>query len=630
MAAIFLSYVRDDEARASRLAELLEAAGHKVWWDRHIKGGTQYSAAIEEALKSADKVVVLWSAQSVQSAWVRDEAVEGRDSGRLVPVRLDRSAPPLGFRQFQTVDLSGWRGTGTPAALAELEDAISDTSEVRPKPKSARTFEWKPAWIVALLGMLAIGIAGYLMLRPAGAEAVTVLVEPASEDAVAKAAARDLVVKLGTIDAGNVSGFRLTSDQATAKDASFVLQVAGEDGAETSSRELTLFTAKDRSILWASHFEQPKAASADLSAQLETAAALVLKCALETTGARPRLPADVAKLYLTGCSKLEDQFDETATNVTPYFEQVVSRAPKFAPAWDNLLESQAWKAFFEADSPLLPQIRKNLERARKLGIDVPGMYFAGSSLQRPKSFAGTIDALKEGLKKFPEDASLHSTLASALMAVGRQNDAVQEARIATELDPISPATFGNYIFILAHSGRFEQANRELKRAEKLWPGTTALRQARFFIDLRYGDPKAALAMIQDGNLKWGQGPTEAFLKARIDPTPANIEQAIAAAETFRRQQPLFIAVPVQTLGQFGRTEEALQVFLNYGTPAYTVFSSETFFRPALHEVRRDPRFMKAMAQMGLAQYWKKSGKWPDFCFDADLPYDCRKEADKYL
>ena len=67
MAAIFLSYVREDEARASALAQLLEVAGHKVWWDRYIKGGAQYSAAIEEALKSADKVVVLWSAKSVQT-----------------------------------------------------------------------------------------------------------------------------------------------------------------------------------------------------------------------------------------------------------------------------------------------------------------------------------------------------------------------------------------------------------------------------------------------------------------------------------------------------------------------------------------------------------------------------------
>ena len=39
-----------------------------------------------QALQNADAVVVLWSEASIQSAWVQDEAAEGRDSGRLVPV----------------------------------------------------------------------------------------------------------------------------------------------------------------------------------------------------------------------------------------------------------------------------------------------------------------------------------------------------------------------------------------------------------------------------------------------------------------------------------------------------------------------------------------------------------------
>ncbi len=59
-------------------------AGHAVWWDLHIRGGEQFSKVIDEALGHADAVVVLWSAQSIESAWVRDEAAEARDSGRLV------------------------------------------------------------------------------------------------------------------------------------------------------------------------------------------------------------------------------------------------------------------------------------------------------------------------------------------------------------------------------------------------------------------------------------------------------------------------------------------------------------------------------------------------------------------
>ena len=77
MASIFLSYSREDAARADRIAHALEAAGHNVWWDRRIGAGSRFSKEIDAALKNADLVVVLWSRVSVESAWVQDEAADG-------------------------------------------------------------------------------------------------------------------------------------------------------------------------------------------------------------------------------------------------------------------------------------------------------------------------------------------------------------------------------------------------------------------------------------------------------------------------------------------------------------------------------------------------------------------------
>ena len=120
MAKVFLSYAREDADAAKQLAEGIGGAGHEVWWDRHIQGGSRFSSEIDRELKSAEAVVVLWSAASVESAWVQDEAAEGRDSGRLVPVSLNGSRPPLGFRQFHTVELAD--------DLADLLEAISKTA----------------------------------------------------------------------------------------------------------------------------------------------------------------------------------------------------------------------------------------------------------------------------------------------------------------------------------------------------------------------------------------------------------------------------------------------------------------------------------------------------------------------
>src|SRR5689334_2549949 len=97
MASIFLSYDRDDAAKARPMAAALEDAGHSVWWDLHIRGGAQFSKVIEEALKAADAIVVLWSKNSIESPWVRDEAGAGRDRGILIPVSLDGAEASLGL-----------------------------------------------------------------------------------------------------------------------------------------------------------------------------------------------------------------------------------------------------------------------------------------------------------------------------------------------------------------------------------------------------------------------------------------------------------------------------------------------------------------------------------------------------
>jgi adenylate cyclase len=128
VAKVFLSYAREDVGTAKPLAECIGRAGHDVWWDRQIQGGSRFATEIDRELKDAEAVVVLWTRAALDSAWVQDEAAEGRDTGRLVPASLDGSRPPLGFRQFHTVDLTSWNGGGEPENLEDLLSAIAKTT----------------------------------------------------------------------------------------------------------------------------------------------------------------------------------------------------------------------------------------------------------------------------------------------------------------------------------------------------------------------------------------------------------------------------------------------------------------------------------------------------------------------
>ena len=126
---VFLSYSRADRKGALAIVRVLEAAGYGVWWDGLLEGGERFSQTTEAALAGARAVVVLWSKTSAASHWVHDEATRGRESGRLVPLSLDGSLPPLGFGQFQSIDVSHALGKPTSEPMRKLLRAVAALHE---------------------------------------------------------------------------------------------------------------------------------------------------------------------------------------------------------------------------------------------------------------------------------------------------------------------------------------------------------------------------------------------------------------------------------------------------------------------------------------------------------------------
>ncbi len=125
MADIFLSYAREDEPRARQLAAALELRGWSVWWDRRIPHGKDFNAYIAEQLDAARCIIVLWSAMALASKFVRDEAAEGLNDGRLVPCLVEAVRPPLGFRQLQAANLTDWSSAGSQDEFERFIESIA-------------------------------------------------------------------------------------------------------------------------------------------------------------------------------------------------------------------------------------------------------------------------------------------------------------------------------------------------------------------------------------------------------------------------------------------------------------------------------------------------------------------------
>ena len=110
MSDIFVSYARSTETQAKQVAEALRGLGYGVWRDDELPAHRAYAEVIEERLRSAKAVVVVWSAEAVKSQWVRAEANVAREAGTLVQLRLDSVVPPLPFNEIQCADMTGWTG----------------------------------------------------------------------------------------------------------------------------------------------------------------------------------------------------------------------------------------------------------------------------------------------------------------------------------------------------------------------------------------------------------------------------------------------------------------------------------------------------------------------------------------
>jgi adenylate cyclase len=124
MADVFLSYARSDKARVAPLVAAIEAKGWTVWWDPEIDAGQQFDDQIEAELLAAAAVVVVWTATSVSSRWVRGEAREAADRNALVPVRFDAARLPMDVRAIHTIDLDQWGEDPASAAFQDLARAL--------------------------------------------------------------------------------------------------------------------------------------------------------------------------------------------------------------------------------------------------------------------------------------------------------------------------------------------------------------------------------------------------------------------------------------------------------------------------------------------------------------------------
>ncbi|MBZ0295121.1 MAG: TIR domain-containing protein [Anaerolineae bacterium] len=183
MSKVFISYSSQDKNYADLIHGTLEAAGHRVWMDRTgLHGGDAWLQAIQQNILEADTMIVIWSANALQSRWVRDELTFAHSRGKqIIPVQIDGTdgSEHIIINALQMVN-------ATDAEFEHVVEAIEqalvygeiavDHPTLR---RTSRTGRWRWVGLVGVLAAVLVVLLGILpLLRSANNPPVTVTLSP--------------------------------------------------------------------------------------------------------------------------------------------------------------------------------------------------------------------------------------------------------------------------------------------------------------------------------------------------------------------------------------------------------------------------------------------------------------------
>ena len=479
---VFLSYARADRARAAKLAEALQAAGITLWWDTAIEGGTSFSADIERELEAADVVVVAWSATSVKSDWVRDEASAGRDRKRLVPVQLDATLPPLGFRQLQSIDLSGWKGRAGDANFVSLISAIHKLAgSAAAVPVTAAPAPSRRLLIGgAVLGAAALAGGGWWLRRPASAANASIAVLPfanlsgdPAQAYFSDGLAEELRSALATV-AGLKVAARTSSElmrDTDIKEAAGKLGVAhvltGSVRRGGGSIRVTaqLLDGETGLESWSAAYDRPAgdvlAVQADIAQSVAAAMSVKFgKAAAMIGGTRSPVAFDA---YLRA-QAIGRSSEARCREALAFYDQALAADPKFAAAQANrAITLVVIFGYIDTEQPaearrLLRQAEQGAARAIGLAPGLPIAHTAMAMVRQRQVDLPRADAVFKtalGLQGLvSEDLRLAADHQSQM---GRGDLALALMDRAIALDPLNPSLQRTRIILLIDARRADDA-----------------------------------------------------------------------------------------------------------------------------------------------------------------------------
>jgi TolB-like protein len=665
---IFLSYSREDQTIARLFAEGFEREGFGVWWDATLNPGEAYDEVTEKALIEAKAVVVLWSKKSVASRWVRAEATQANDNKTLVPVMIEPCKRPIMFELTHTADLSHWKGDRSDKVwqsyVAAVRLFVERGEPVRAAPPTAtgsgpvQRFSAASLGVLAAVVIIAAGIV-WAVTRSSGKTApqATQTAQAGGSPAGAKAVSASAGVSLAVLPFVDMSPehnqdyfsdglseelinqlAQIKDLRLTARTSSFAFKGKNEDVRvigeqlgvgnvlEGSVRKAgnrlritaELINSRDGTDVWSRTYDRDLsdvfAVQEEIAMQVSDALSVTLDVGELSRAKGGTTNLEAYDKYLQGLELLRQFGTKQALQAAELLREAVALDPAFARAWASLYDALGVTAIFvpqnagAARKEMAEAVAKVLELAPNAwwAQDLRVRYLLG---QHKWSEAQAAADVAEA------SAPTSANLCEYGIYVGRLKESVPCLERIRQADPLSIAPSLNLQVVLDMVGRPAEAQAEYERSRNL-VGDHGIEDSFALIRLwKRKDAQLAAIKAQFGVvIKDGTAVTP-FMRT-VAERPDDKGTALTAvrqafADPARQNSSSMITVALYA-DHFGDKDIALaalrRAFVDHREIAFFLL-----WYPYETDLHADPRFKQILRDLGLVDYFRASGKWPDFC-----------------
>jgi len=616
----------------------VEAAGTRHFLQRRVMQVLVALAHPTAEVVSQDELIRrCWGGLSV------GEDAIGRCVGQLRRFAAQWAEPPF---WIETIAGVGYR----------LDSAAAATSEAAPTPAGREAPAWRgargpaalagaallaaalaAAWVglgprpkPAALPLTRVAVLPLQTLSPG--QGVRSLADNISDEMLAVLSANQIEAVSG-VDA---RGLRDASHDREAEKLGVGLLVDGsiQEEGQTSRVSVRLDDALTHVTLWSADYRRDAAEPADLAMEVSAKVGDIVEMAEFARTSSPGLKGDAAlSAMLEAHDLIRSNRRDAWARLLQLTQYLVAAAPDFAFGHSMLGLANAyavrWNVMPQQRPALAATARREASRALVLDPHDAGAYFTlgiVAPTYREKD-AILLKGLAMGGHPRAPFGAVNNTEAGLLQSVGRLQDSLPYAQRALALDPLSPPKTSNLAWWYATMGQTAAAEELLDEGLKRWPGHRNIRGSRLHVLAFYGAPGEAMAVLDDPTQRPADlAPQTAtvwrtFLDARRSASrkrSARTAQSIARAADVGDIDPGIAAMMLSSLGEVNLAFKATD-------KAFTGQDDDPsfLFTPSTAAMRRDPRFMPLAARLGLVEYWRGTGKWPDFCTGPRPEVDCR-------